>query len=514
MLTTIVILIPKGSSGDFQSIGLLKVVWKVIKHVINARRKCVPLHDALHGFRPGHSWGTGIMEVKLAQQLASVEQCPFYGIFLDLKKAYDAMDRDRCLNILRNVGVGENTVRLISRFWWDGLLACSAAGFYGALFRARRGVTQGGPLLPTIFNLMVDAVICEWERQLIEKGLGFDDVRRLFACFYADSGLIAARNPEHLQLAFNLLTALFDWVGLMTNTLKTESMVFLPERIRTCLTEGAYRSKMGPSQRVPNKGRRVRCQLCNKEFAATYLAKHLEVQHNVRHAYLQEEEVCTLAPRKFEAIPPWWMPSGGAPCPTARKDRRGQGAPPTTTCGGTLASGTCRTRSGLEGRAPCAARCAWCRRGRRAPPRTSTLGSARTWWPSASARRWRGRQRRRRANNFGPTNGTPSAMRSYGACRPSNTWVASWPMTTATRQPSGSISSRQGWCGGGYHKRPPPPGLRPLFTGRAPHGWHGAVKGRRPLRPAGGQRIPWTWTRGCGAFYERKTLARGSRARE
>ena len=106
---------------------MLEVVWKVIERVIDARLKCVPLHDALHGFRPGRSCRTGIMEVKLAQQLASLEQSPFFGIFLDLKKAYDAMDRDRCLKILRDVGVGEKTTHLISRFWRDGILVCRAA---------------------------------------------------------------------------------------------------------------------------------------------------------------------------------------------------------------------------------------------------------------------------------------------------------------------------------------------------------------------------------------------------
>ena len=110
MLLTIIVLIPKGNSGDFRGIGLLEVIWKVIEKVIDARLKCVPLHDALHGFRPGRGCSTAIMEVKLAQQLGSLEQTPFFGIFVDLKKAYDAMDQDRCLKILRNVGVGEKTV--------------------------------------------------------------------------------------------------------------------------------------------------------------------------------------------------------------------------------------------------------------------------------------------------------------------------------------------------------------------------------------------------------------------
>ena len=53
----------------------------MIERIIDAKLKCVPLHNALHGFRPERSCGTGIMEVKLAQQLTSLEQCPFFGIF-------------------------------------------------------------------------------------------------------------------------------------------------------------------------------------------------------------------------------------------------------------------------------------------------------------------------------------------------------------------------------------------------------------------------------------------------
>ena len=89
-------------------------MWKVIEKIIDAHLKCAPLHDALHGFRPGRGCSTATMEVKLAAQLGSLEQTPFFGIFVDLRKAYDAMDRDRCLKILRDVGVGEKTLRLIA----------------------------------------------------------------------------------------------------------------------------------------------------------------------------------------------------------------------------------------------------------------------------------------------------------------------------------------------------------------------------------------------------------------
>ena len=67
MLLAIIVLTPKGISGNFRGIGLLEVIWKVIERIIDARLKCVPLYDALHGFWPGRSCGPGIMEVKLAQ---------------------------------------------------------------------------------------------------------------------------------------------------------------------------------------------------------------------------------------------------------------------------------------------------------------------------------------------------------------------------------------------------------------------------------------------------------------
>ena len=42
-------------------------------------------------------------EEKLAQQLAYLEQQALYMVFIDLWKAYDAMDRGRCLDILGSI---------------------------------------------------------------------------------------------------------------------------------------------------------------------------------------------------------------------------------------------------------------------------------------------------------------------------------------------------------------------------------------------------------------------------
>jgi hypothetical protein len=151
LLWVIVVLIPKGG-GDYRGIGLLEPMWKVCKRVMDKRLNVFDLHESLHGCREGCGTGTARIEAKLAQQLAHLQQVPFYGIFLDLKKEFDAMDRERCLLILEGYGAGPNMIRLIRNFWTNATMVCRASGNYATPFCAGRGVTQGGPLSPKIIQ--------------------------------------------------------------------------------------------------------------------------------------------------------------------------------------------------------------------------------------------------------------------------------------------------------------------------------------------------------------------------
>jgi hypothetical protein len=153
------------------------------------------------------------MEAKLNQQLAWVDKEPLYQIYLDLRKAYDALDWGRCLKILAGYGVGPNLLRLQKQFWDNAKTVCRTGGNYGESFRAYRGVTEGGPLSNLMFNVCVDCVIREWLCQVLEKDAARDGLGEAapdhMVVFFVDNRLVTARCPEWLQSSFQILIALF-----------------------------------------------------------------------------------------------------------------------------------------------------------------------------------------------------------------------------------------------------------------------------------------------------------------
>ena len=164
-----VVLIPKGKKYD-RCIGLVEVMWKVVAAILNCRfTYSITDHNVLHGFSAGCDTGTATLKSKLLQQLAAFMEEVIYMIFLNLTKVYNALDRSRFLEILKGYDVGPNARRLLTTYWRRLTMVARAAGYYGMSFGGDRGVTQGNPLSPTIFNVVVDAVVRHWVNGIVKE---------------------------------------------------------------------------------------------------------------------------------------------------------------------------------------------------------------------------------------------------------------------------------------------------------------------------------------------------------
>ena len=90
-----VVLITKGKK-EYRGICLMEVMWKVVAAVLNSHfTASITYHDFLHGFWASRSTGTTTLKAKLLQQIAALREEVLYMLFLELQKAYDALDRSR-----------------------------------------------------------------------------------------------------------------------------------------------------------------------------------------------------------------------------------------------------------------------------------------------------------------------------------------------------------------------------------------------------------------------------------
>ena len=223
----------------------MEVLWKTISVIINL--SSIQFHDYLHGFRAGRITGTATLEAKLLHQIIAMREMVLHSIFIDLRKAYKYLDMEHCLDILTGYGVGPKMLHNL-RTYWDWLqIAEKSGGHYGPEFQSHCRVTQGDPLSPTIFNVVVEYVIQHWvtvvppPQEGTGQGLG-ESIQTLAAIFYANYRLVASPESARLQGAFNVLTGLFDRVGLHNNEGKIVSMACRSCHTPTCVVNGVLHS--------------------------------------------------------------------------------------------------------------------------------------------------------------------------------------------------------------------------------------------------------------------------------
>jgi hypothetical protein len=272
----ILCLIPKEEPNKFRGIILLEVVHKICTTIIHFRiQESIEFHPGIHGFRVHRGTITAILEAKLQMQHASRSGLPYYQVFLDLRKAYDTLDRERAMQILEAYGVGPNIRTYLQWIWNNLLLVPKSGGFYGPPFSSGRGTLQGDCFSPDLFTIIVDCVLREWSRQIASN--------ELVAIFFADDGRIAGYDPFILQTGLDLLLALFARVGLHPNAEKTKAMISLGITPRGLLSPNAYKRRFDsslPTYRA-RKAAKVICEICNHYMTSQYFDSHLHDIHAI-----------------------------------------------------------------------------------------------------------------------------------------------------------------------------------------------------------------------------------------
>jgi hypothetical protein len=242
------------SPSSYRPITLLTHVSKVFTSILNSRltdwcERHGVLHESQGGFRATRSTTDQIFTLHTATQLRAMRDgASSYLCFVDLEKAYDNVWRDGLWCKLRRVGVRGKVLRVLQQLYTDVESRFVVDGRYVTPWvPMRKGVRQGCVLSPLLFNIYIDDVLREVDRdgggivvRLADSASGHA-AWSLEQLGYADDLVLVGGSMVSLQRKVSTLDGWCRRWRMALNITKTKVMVtsasLSSSSARTCSSE-------------------------------------------------------------------------------------------------------------------------------------------------------------------------------------------------------------------------------------------------------------------------------------
>lgn len=145
------------------------------------------------------------------------------ALFVDLKVAFDSVDREVLVGMLRGRGISDGVTERVVELLRETKSRVRVGKEVGGTFWTARGVRQGCPLSPLLFNIMLADV--EEELGKVKWGGVKLGEGKVYTLAYADDMVLLAENEDEMSM----LERLEEYLGkknLELNTKKTKILRF------------------------------------------------------------------------------------------------------------------------------------------------------------------------------------------------------------------------------------------------------------------------------------------------
>ncbi|KMQ84308.1 rna-directed dna polymerase reverse transcriptase domain containing protein [Lasius niger] len=172
---------------------------------------------------PSEAWKYGREEVeRWIWETAEKGKGDGSTMYIDLKAAFDSVDRGVLIEGIRERGIREELVERVDEILRETKSRVRIGKQWGEKFWIIKGVRQGYPLSPMLFNILIADIDKDMEKGRWGR-LKLKD-RRIYTLMYADDIVVMAEEEHGMKALVSRMERYLDRMGLELNVEKTKVM--------------------------------------------------------------------------------------------------------------------------------------------------------------------------------------------------------------------------------------------------------------------------------------------------
>ena len=226
---------PQTDVSNYRPITLISCVSKLLTKILAKRLSAaVDKEDIIgpeqNGFRASRSCSDNIFILNTILEINKSKKLLSHLLFVDLKEAYDRVDRGILLQKLRQLNIPKTFINFLENYYFLDNISTEATGIRTAPQYQKRGLRQGCNLSSVLFILYLS----ELSRRMRESGIGarLPDGSIVNILLFADDIIILGRTTGELEQLRGILEGWCEDFRMTVSAAKTN--VISPDKDYVC----------------------------------------------------------------------------------------------------------------------------------------------------------------------------------------------------------------------------------------------------------------------------------------
>lgn len=233
------ILLPKGGDrldvNNWRPITISSIWSRILNKILAARLGHLPMCQLQGGFRNFDGCMANAITLQAIMKTARYTIAPHTILTLDLAKAFDTVRHDSIKRALIRSQIHPRAIKYIMDTYTGATTTIKVANESTEPIHITKGVRQGDPLSPILFNLIMDELLVDLQSQPAGLPVNTDDPDyRVPALAYADDLLLLGQTPGEVDRLLQRTKTFLDNRGLKINPRKSTALtaMVVPQKKR------------------------------------------------------------------------------------------------------------------------------------------------------------------------------------------------------------------------------------------------------------------------------------------